>query len=338
MFDFLGTLFDGLIALLGMALAAMFDFLSAAVSPGWAYGLAIIALTILINFVVFPLTLKQTRATRAFTEIQPKIKKIQADYKDDPEEMRIRLLEAQREAGATPGGCLLPLLVQMPIWFALFRLLQAPIRYLREVGSDGNLTSRLQVDAAGMPIIDTAAVQPINPFSKLGEMLHELGGFLDAGSFELSNWIPGLDMSTFLGMNLGISPSAAVSHFGLASAFPYLLMIGFMVAVQYVQQWHATYGADRPDQPGAGAQQAITKIMPLFIGFISWNFPAGLVLYWATSNLFRLGQQAVIFKIDGRPSSPGTAKDSSESKDSEAAPAKKPQPGAANKRRRRRRR
>lgn len=338
MFDFLGTLFDGLIALLGTVLAAMFDFFSAAVSPGWAYGLGIVALTILINLVVFPLTLKQTRATRAFTEIQPKIKKIQADYKDDPEEMRIRLLEAQREAGATPGGCLLPLLVQMPIWFALFRLLQAPIRYLREVGGDGSLTSRLQIDAAGMPIIDTTAVQPINPLSKLGEMLHEFGGFLTPDNLEMANWIPGLDMSTFLGMNLGISPSGAVSNFGLASAFPYLLMIGFMVAVQYVQQWHATYGADRPDQPGAGAQQAITKIMPLFIGFISWNFPAGLVLYWATSNLFRLGQQAVIFKIDGRPSSPGSSKESSGPKDSEPDPANKPQPGAANKRRRRRRR
>ncbi|MDX1468835.1 MAG: YidC/Oxa1 family membrane protein insertase [Acidimicrobiia bacterium] len=338
MFDFLGTLFDGLIALLGSVLAAMFDFFSLVVSAGWAYGLAIIVLTILINIVVFPLTLKQTRATRAFTEIQPKIKKIQAEYKDDPQEMQRRLLETQREAGATPGGCLLPLLVQMPIWFALFRLLQGPIRYLREVGSDGNLTSRLQVDTSGIPIIDTTAVQPINPASKLGEMLHQLGDFLDPGSLELTNWIPGLDMSTFLGMNLGISPSAAVGHFGLASAFPYLLMIGFMVAVQYVQQWHATYGAERPDQPGAGAQQAITKIMPLFIGFISWNFPAGLVLYWATSNLFRLGQQAVIFKIDGRPSSPGTPKESTESKESDSGQAKKPQPGAANKRRRRRRR
>ncbi len=129
-----------------------------------------------------------------------------------------------------------------------------------------------------------------------------------------------------------------MSNFGLTAAFAYLLMIGFMVAVQYVQQWHATYGADRPDAPGAGAQQAVTKIMPLFIGFISWNFPAGLVLYWSTSNLFRLGQQALIFKIDGRPPSPGAAKDSPEPKDPDDSAPKKPQQGAADKRRRRRRR
>ena len=121
-------------------------------------------------------------------------------------------------------------------------------------------------------------------------------------------------------------------------------MIVLMVATQYVQQWHATYGQERPaGQPGAGAQQAITKIMPLFIGFISWNFPAGLIIYWATGNLFRLGQQALIFKMDGRPTPAATTTEEPKTEpkaipESEEAEAKKPQQGAADKRRRRRRR
>jgi len=91
--------------------------------------------------------------------------------------------------------------------------------------------------------------------------------------------------------------------------------------------------------------------MPLFIGFISWNFPAGLIIYWATGNLFRLGQQALIFKMDGRPTpgsktteEPKDSKETKESKETKAIPAseeaqtKKPQQGAADKRRRRRRR
>lgn len=280
--------FDSLIAFLGSVLGIFFDFLTPALSDGWGYGISIIFLTVAINLVVFPLTLKQTRATRAFTEIQPKIKKIQAEHKDDPQEMQKRLLEVQREAGATPGGCLLPLLVQMPIWFALFRLLREPLDF-----------------------IDNA--------SKLGISIAE-------GS------------ATFLGMMLGTSPSQAMA-LGLATAVPYLVVIAFMVATQYVQQWHSTYGQDRPDQKGAGAQQAITKIMPLFIGFISWNFPAGLVLYWTTSNLFRLGQQVLIFKIDGRPNVPGSSDDEkkADSESDDESPSK-PQPGAASKRRRRRRR
>lgn len=293
----MGALFDSLITLLGTVLSFFYDILVPPFNSGWGYGLSIILLTITINIVVFPLTLKQTRATRAFTEIQPKIKKIQAEYKDDPQEMQRRLMETQKEAGATPGGCLLPLLVQMPIWFALFRLLRDPL------------------NVAG----ETAYVDPT---SALGVSIAEGG-------------------STFLGMSLGESPSMAMSQ-GLVYAIPYLIMIVFMVATQYVQQWHSTYGQDRPDQKGAGAQQAVTKIMPLFIGFISWNFPAGLVLYWATSNLFRFGQQILIFKIDGRPPSPGTAakedpKPKSDS-DGDADQPKKPQQGAADRRRRRRRR
>ena len=287
----MGNIFRTLVEGLGSVLGFFYDLLDF-MSEGVALGFSIILLTIFINLLVFPLTLKQTRATRAFTEIQPEIKRIQKDYKDDPQEMQKRLMELQKSAGATPGGCLLPLLVQMPIWFALFRLLQTPLDYL-------------------------------NSESALGVALQD-------GTAE-----------TFLGMDLSVTPSGAIAGpDGIVAALPYLIMILLMVATQYVQQWHSTYGQERPSgQPGAGAQQAITKIMPLFIGFISWNFPAGLILYWATGNLFRLGQQALIFKIDGRPTPMGkTPEESKPVEDSDTGEVKKPQQGAANKRRRRRRR
>jgi YidC/Oxa1 family membrane protein insertase len=304
----MGNLFNILIEGLGSILGFFYDLLDGLPSEGWALGLSIILLTIVVNLLVFPLTLKQTRATRAFTAIQPEIKRIQKEYKDDPQEMQKRLMELQKSAGATPGGCLLPLLVQMPIWFALFRLLQNPSQY---IAADSALGLAL---ADGTP-------------------------------------------KTFLGMDLFTSPAEAIGE-GVLVALPYLIMIVLMVATQYVQQWHATYGQERPaGQPGAGAQQAITKIMPLFIGFISWNFPAGLIIYWATGNLFRLGQQALIFKMDGRPTpvariteepkEPKVLKEPKEPKElpaaegaaaAEAAEAKKPQQGAADKRRRRRRR
>lgn len=288
-------MFDFIASILGSVLEFFYELLTPAFSQGWGFGLSIIGLTITINILVFPLTLKQTRSTRAFAAIQPKIKKIQAEFKEEPQEMQKRLMALQKEAGATPGGCLLPMLVQMPIWFALFRLLREPL-------------------------------SGIDPASTLG--------------LALQDDIP----DQFLGMVLEQSPSEAMA-IGLATALPYLLLMALMVATQYVQQWHSTYGQDRPSgQPGAGATQAITKIMPLFIGFISYNFPAGLGLYWATSNLFRLGQQVLIFRLDGRPPAPGSADDSDDAddeadEDDDGEPRKrKPQQGAANKRRRRRRR
>lgn len=297
-------MFDLLKQALGSMLAFFFDLLDGTMSDGLALGFSIILLTIAINLLVFPLTLKQTRATRAFTAIQPQIKRLQKEHKDDPQEMQKKLMELQRSTGATPGGCLLPLLVQMPIWFGLFWVLQDP----------------LILDESGALV--PGAAHPVDPASALGTTL-----------------LDGAD-KLFLGMNLQLSPAAALG-LGLATAIPYLVIIILMVATQYVQQWHAMYGQERPtNQPGAGAQQAITKVMPLFIGFVSWNFPAGLVLYWATSNLFRLGQQALIFKIDGRPTMPPVDEEEEGKNDKDAAageePRPKPQPG--NRRRRRRRR
>jgi len=299
----MGGLFDILKQALGSVLAFFYEILVPPLSEGAGLGIAIILLTIFINLVVFPLTLKQTRATRAFTEIQPEIKRLQKEYKEDPQEMQKRLMALQKSAGATPGGCLLPLLIQMPIWFALFQLLRAPL-----------------IRDATTGVLVPGAAHPIDPTSSLGMAL-----------------LDGTD-KLFLGMDLSFSPSDAFG-IGLATALPYLILMTVMVATQYVQQWHSTYGQERPaDQKGAGAQQAITKIMPLFIGFISWNFPAGLVLYWTTSNLFRLGQQALIFKMDGRPT-PGAAKtESSQDAESVEGEPKKPQVGSADKRRRRRRR
>ena len=275
----MGQLFDALQNALGSALAFFYDLVP-------SYGLAIILLTVAVNLILFPLTLKQTRSTRAFTSIQPEVRRIQKELKEKPEEMQKELMRVQREAGATPGGCLLPLIVQFPIWFALFRVLsETGIAYIpAESALRAAITS--------------------------GQTL-------------------------FLGMDLGLRVSEAVGQ-GIITGLPYLLMLAVMIATQYVQQWHATAGQVRPDNPQAAATQAVTKIMPLFIGFVSYNFPAGLVLYWMTGNIFRLLQQIVIFRIDGRPIIPATEESKARLKQDENQPVR-PQPGAADRRRRRKR-
>jgi YidC/Oxa1 family membrane protein insertase len=276
----MGALFDALQRGLGSVLAFYYDLV-----PN--YGITIILLTITINLLLFPLTLKQTRSTRAFQKIQPEIRRIQKEMKETPQEQQKELMRVQREAGATPGGCLLPLVVQFPIWLALFRVLSTPAGKIPEG-------------------------------SKLASAIAE-------GS------------SRFLGMSLDTKVSEAVAA-GALTALPYLAMLVVMVTSQYVQQWHATAGQSIANNPQAQASQMVTRIMPLFIGVVSYQFPAGLVLYWVTSNIFRLGQQIVIFKIDGRPQL--AASEPQERSKGEESPggSQTPQPGAAAKKRRRRRR
>jgi YidC/Oxa1 family membrane protein insertase len=81
-----------------------------------------------------------------------------------------------------------------------------------------------------------------------------------------------------------------------------------------------------------------TRIMPLFLGFISWNFPAGLLLYWTTSNIVRLGQQIAINWMDGRPEPPSPLGVEDKSDDGGSQSVSPPHSHAAKKSRRRNRR
>jgi len=88
-----------------------------------SYGLAIILVTVLIKFVLYPLTNKQMKSMRQMQQIQPKMKVIQERFKDDPQRMQKELMELYKQHGVSPlSGCL-PLLVQLPILLAFYRAL-----------------------------------------------------------------------------------------------------------------------------------------------------------------------------------------------------------------------
>lgn len=87
------------------------------------YGLAIIVFTLIIRVVTYPLTLRQLRATRAMQLMQPRMQELQKKYKD-PKRRQEEMVKLYREAGINPLGCIWPLLVQMPIWIALYQVIR----------------------------------------------------------------------------------------------------------------------------------------------------------------------------------------------------------------------
>jgi len=84
------------------------------------FGLAIIALTIVVNVLMYPLTMKQVRATKAMQALQPKLAELKKKYGKDKERMGREQMKLYKESGMSPAGCIVPMLVQMPIWIALF--------------------------------------------------------------------------------------------------------------------------------------------------------------------------------------------------------------------------
>ncbi|MCP4964119.1 MAG: YidC/Oxa1 family membrane protein insertase [bacterium] len=227
------------------------------------YGVAIILLTLLVSLLLFPLTLKQTRSMKAMQEIQPEVKKLQKEYKADKEELNKRMMELYQEKGVNPAAGCLPLILQMPIWFALYRVF------------------RVKPSADDPAVLDPSDIIPTD--SNLAEAL--LNGD-----------------TQFLSLDMLQSPQEAVAE-GLSTGIPAIVLVLLVVASSFYQtiQMNRRNKDNKSQQDNKQAQQMqmITKIMPLFMGFISWGFPMGLVMYFAVSNLFRIGQQAVIFRLDG---------------------------------------
>ena len=97
------------------------------------FGLAIIALTIVVNALMYPLTMKQINATKAMQALQPKLLELKKTYAKDKNKLAKEQMKLYKESGVSPAGCLLPMLVQLPIWIALF---QSIIRVLAVTPED----------------------------------------------------------------------------------------------------------------------------------------------------------------------------------------------------------
>ncbi|MCL0091488.1 YidC/Oxa1 family membrane protein insertase [Dehalococcoidales bacterium] len=85
-----------------------------------SFGLAIIALTIIVNGLMYPLTLKQIKVMKAMQALQSKLAELQKKYAKNKEKLAKEQVKLYKESGVSPAGCLLPLLIQLPIWIALF--------------------------------------------------------------------------------------------------------------------------------------------------------------------------------------------------------------------------
>ncbi len=98
-----------------------------------SYGVVIILLTLIVRVVLTPLTISQTKSMAKMQELQPKLKEIQKKYKDDKQKIQEKTMEFYRQNNVNPlAGCL-PLLLQMPIFFALFQALREPSNIVKEV-------------------------------------------------------------------------------------------------------------------------------------------------------------------------------------------------------------
>jgi YidC/Oxa1 family membrane protein insertase len=87
---------------------------------GNSFGLAIIALTIIINLAMFPMTRNQIRSAKMMQDIQPKMAELQKKYARDKQKLAQEQMKLYKESGVKPAGCAVSMFIQMPVWFALY--------------------------------------------------------------------------------------------------------------------------------------------------------------------------------------------------------------------------
>jgi YidC/Oxa1 family membrane protein insertase len=277
---------------------------------GWIYnlvpnfGVTIILLTVVIRLILLPLGIKQVRSMQHMQIVQPKIKQIQQKFKGNKQRQQEEIMKLYKEYGVNPFSGCWPVLLQFPILIAMYSVLRWPQHPIHvPTDSDVYVAVSQQIpetlppgDADGEPVTTQAQIDrledegalpgPTGGTSFLGMNL--LCSALHAGNSDAT--LPG-QSSTGQEIAYPVDCGSTV-----IDRIPYYVFAALMFATTFYQQRQM----QKASPPGASSQQqALLKIMPILFGVFGVFFPAGLVLYWTTSNGWQIGQQ--YFMLKSRP-------------------------------------
>jgi YidC/Oxa1 family membrane protein insertase len=290
------ALLDGL----GWVLAEIYE-----VIPN--FGVTIIVLTILIRVVLLPLGIKQVRSMQHMQMIQPKVKQIQQKYKQNRQRQQEEIMKLYKEFGVNPFSGCWPVLLQFPILIAMYSVLRFP-QHPIHVPEDSRLYA-----------VVTEQIPPVTV--EEGMTPEEVQSLVPADAGPAAG-------TSFLGMNLlcqaglpwqpapeSLGDQVTVNGEGVTLAYPVNCASSPLERVPYYVAALAMFGTtfyqqrqmQKASPPGAASQQqqALLKVMPIVFGVFGIFFPAGLVIYWTTSNAWQIGQQ--YFMLRTRPTAEALA-------------------------------
>lgn len=310
--------------LLGQVMNGIFNVLSKIGIEN--IGVCIIIFTIIIYTLMIPLTIKQQKFSKMSAVMQPEIKKIQKKYegkKDQASMMKqqeeINLVYEKYGTSMT-GGCL-PMLIQMPILFALYPVIRDIPTYVKGVKDVYMPVTEAIMNTNGfqkiMETIGEASPVLMNPkaydYSQADTIVNVLYKFQDSTWNALMEKMPSITdlaqqtmdkvthLNSFLGINIGEQPLTQLTtafHNGsvvgiiLAGLIPVLAGLTQFISVKLQPQ----PAGDDKDNPMASSMKTMTYTMPLISVFMGFTLPAGLGLYWAASAAVRCIQQLAINK------------------------------------------
>ncbi|WP_093840289.1 membrane protein insertase YidC [Streptomyces aidingensis] len=230
---------------------------------GWAWGLSIVSLVIVVRILLIPLFFKQIKATRAMQALQPQLKKIQERYKNDRQRQSEEMMKLYREAGTSPFSSCLPILAQSPFFIALFQVLN----HIAQNKTVGVLTDAEQVEQAREATVFGAPIAA--KFMDSADKLGELGASLVDVRVVTVIMIVLMSLSQFFTQRQLMTKN-----------------VDLTVKTPFMNQ-----------------QKMLMYIFPIMFAVFGINFPVGVLIYWLTTNVWTLGQQMYVIVRNPTPGS-----------------------------------
>ncbi|HWF42671.1 MAG TPA: membrane protein insertase YidC [Acidothermaceae bacterium] len=247
-------------------------------TSGVSWGLSLFFLTVLVRILLFPIFVKQIKTQRAMSELAPKVKELQTKYKKDRERMNQEVMALYKEHNANPlMGCL-PLLLQMPVFYALFHVL----RYIAEHGGQAGATSK------GVAAC-TAYLQTKPKGFGSAKYGWSPDSLCTAGHAKVFGVPLALGFKT---ASKAVSFGADPSTVRIVTVIAIIVMASttFLTQRQLIAR-NAASGTAMPSQ-----QRIMLYVLPPLFALFGLNFQMGVLIYWVTTNVWSLGQQHFVIK------------------------------------------
>jgi YidC/Oxa1 family membrane protein insertase len=221
---------------------------------GGSWGLAIIGLTVVIRLVLFPLFVRQMKAMTELQRLAPQLKALQEKYKDDKQRQQQEIMNFYREHKVNPFASCLPLLLQLPVFISLFYMLRTD----------------LKKHICGTSLVERYNALHHTAVSSVAELSRLHASYISSTSCQ--SVAPHSGRFLFL-------PDITNKATGVAL----VVLIVVYIASQLASTLMMSASAD-PNQ------RRIMLVLPLVFVLILYKYPAGLLLYWITTNLWTIGQ------------------------------------------------
>jgi len=249
---------------------------------GITWALSIVGLVIVIRIALIPLFVKQIKAQRGMQLLQPKMKEIQQKYAGDRNKQSEEMMKLYRETGTNPLSSCLPLILQAPIFYALFQVLQG----IATNDAKGVFTWESVAGTSGQALFEQARSALLFGHVPL------YGTFKDADQTPFPTWTR---------VACGI-------------------LVVLMTLTTFTTQRQLMVKNMPAGNPLAQQQKILLYVFPLMFAVGGFGFPVGVLIYWLTTNLWSMGQQFWVIRNNPTPGTP--AYDAHEARKAEKQAAK----------------